>query len=77
MSMHPRLPGSSSASERPHNGTYTTRELADALGLKEQSIIKRRSKTGSYFGIVAGKYANGRLCWPADSIERLRKGEPQ
>jgi hypothetical protein len=49
----------------------TTATLALALLLNEQSIRKRYSQTGSYFGLRPVKLPNGKLRWPADSIDRL------
>ena len=55
----------------------TTEELAAALSLHPQSLRKRLSQTGAYFGIRPTKLPNGRLLWPADSLERLAKGGAQ
>lgn len=49
----------------------TTQELADALGLKPQSIRKRYCETGSYFCLRPVKLPNRRLMWPADSLAQL------
>jgi|TARA_R100000501_G_scaffold17400_1_gene32367 hypothetical protein len=49
----------------------TTEELAAPLGMKPQSIRVRLCQTGSYFGLRPQKLPNGRLMWPADSLERL------
>ena len=53
------------------NRKLTTAELAAALSMREQSIRKRLSQTGSYFGIRPVKLPNGRLRWPTDSVGRL------
>lgn len=49
----------------------TTEELAALLTLRPQSIRKRYCQTGAYFSVRPVKMPNGRLAWPADSIERL------
>lgn len=49
----------------------TTAELAIELAMEAQSIRKRLSQTGSYFGLRPVKLPNGKLRWPADAIERL------
>lgn len=49
----------------------TTEELALALGMNAQSIRKRYSQTGSYFGLKPAKLPNGKLRWPADSLDQL------
>lgn len=53
----------------------TTHQLAKALVMKAQSIRKRHSQTGSYFGIRPFKLPNGRLRWPEDTVSKL-KGTP-
>ena len=57
----------------------TTETLADRLGIKPQSIRARVCRTGSYFGLRPLKLPNGRLLWPADSVERLKQAanEPE
>jgi hypothetical protein len=49
----------------------STEELAVLLTLRPQSIRKRYCQTGAYFNVRPVKLPNGRLAWPADSIERL------
>ncbi|MCG5530957.1 hypothetical protein LRD18_08735 [Halorhodospira halochloris] len=49
----------------------TTPELAKAIGMKPDSIRVRLCRTGSFYGLRPGKLPNGRLIWPADSVERL------
>lgn len=44
--------------------TVDTDEFADINLVKGQSVRKRYSQTGSYFGIRPLKLANGRLKWP-------------
>lgn len=51
--------------------TITTERLAELIGLRPQSIRSRMSRTGSYFGLLPRRLANGRLLWPDDSIRRL------
>jgi len=62
--MNPKLP------TRP----LTTDELATSLNLRPQTLRKRLSTTGSYFGVIPAKGPNRLLLWPADSIERLTGG---
>jgi hypothetical protein len=52
-----------------------TQQLAAALNLKQQSIRKRLSETGTYYCLRPIKLPNGRLRWPADSIEQLSRGQ--
>jgi len=53
----------------------TTEDLAAELALKPQSLRKRYSQTGSYFGVRPKKLPNGQLRWPADAVERLLQAE--
>ena len=55
--------------------TLTTNELATALGLEPQSIRKRHSQTGEYYGVRPIIRPNGRLSWPCDAVEQLNKAE--
>lgn len=50
---------------------FTTEGLAAAVITRPQSIRKRLSQTGSYFGLRPIKLPNGRLLWPKNSIEIL------
>lgn len=52
----------------------TTNQFARALALKPQSLRKRLSQTGSYFGVRPYKLPNGKLRWPSDGAETLLKG---
>lgn len=56
------------------NPMLTTTQFARALALEPQSIRKRLSQTGSYFGIRPSKLPNGKLRWPSDGAELLLKG---
>ncbi len=38
--------------------------------VKAQSVRARLCRTGSYFGIVPLKLANGRLVWPAVQVAK-------
>ncbi|MGB4206149.1 MAG: hypothetical protein WBJ84_11115 [Bacteroidales bacterium] len=42
----------------------TTAEFAKKNLVVEQSVRARLSKTGSYFGVIPLKLANGRTVWP-------------
>jgi hypothetical protein len=50
----------------------TTEELADLISIRPQSIRKRYCQTGAYFALRPVKLPNGRLLWPADSLEQLQ-----
>lgn len=65
------------SSSRPTENSadgLSTQVLSDALDLRPQSIRKRYSETGSYFGIRPVKLPNGRLRWPADAVDQLLNG---
>lgn len=49
----------------------STEELASALDMEAQSIRKRLSQTGSYFGVKPARLPNRKLLWPADALEQL------
>lgn len=49
----------------------TTEDFALALSLKPQSLRKRFSQTGSYFGIKPYKLPNGKLRWSSDSLSKI------
>jgi hypothetical protein len=51
--------------------SLTTEELAAELGIGPQSIRKRYSQTGSYFGLRPVKLPNRRLLWPSNPLEKL------
>ncbi|SDQ79272.1 DNA-binding protein [Paraburkholderia tuberum] len=53
----------------------TTEALADSMGLQAQSVRKRYSQTGSYFGLKPIKLANRRLMWEADAVATFLRGE--
>lgn len=42
----------------------TTEQFAFVQMVRPQSVRKRLSMTGSYFGVVPEKLPNGRLRWP-------------
>lgn len=52
-----------------------TETLAQIACVQPNSIRVRFCRTGSYFGLVPEKLPNGRLLWPADSKERLLRGQ--
>lgn len=52
-------------------GGLSTDELAALLSLKPQTLRARLCTAGDYFGLRPAKLPNGRLVWPADSLERL------
>lgn len=49
----------------------TTEQLATLLGLKPQTLRKRYSQMGAYFGLRPRKFKNGRLRWPTNSVSLL------
>ncbi|PZQ73221.1 MAG: DNA-binding protein [Variovorax paradoxus] len=49
----------------------TTAAFAALIGVKPQTIRKRRSQTGSYFGVKPQKLKNGGLRWPTAGWEAL------
>ena len=49
----------------------STRQLAKAIRVVDGSIRVRLCTKGSYFGLKPERLPNGRLLWPADSVERL------
>ncbi|MCY1232482.1 hypothetical protein D9M72_449760 [compost metagenome] len=62
-------PSAAMPNHRPSR--LTTEELAVELAMEAQSIRKRLSQTGSYFGLQPWKLPNGQLRWPADAMEQL------
>ena len=44
---------------------WQTKTFAAQNHIEEQTARKRYCQTGSYFGVVPQKHANGRLLWPA------------
>jgi hypothetical protein len=44
----------------------TTKEFADRRRIKPESVRRRYSVTGSYFGAKPQVQENGRLLWPDD-----------
>jgi hypothetical protein len=58
----------------PHRPYLTTEELAAALNVDPQTILKGRSKNGHYCGVRAIKLPNRLLAWPVDALERIMSG---
>ncbi|SDF83005.1 hypothetical protein SAMN05216466_101209 [Paraburkholderia phenazinium] len=58
-----------------HNSYLTTEAFADTMGLHAQSVRKRYSQTGSYFGLRPVKLPNRRLMWDAEAVEMFLRGE--
>jgi hypothetical protein len=54
----------------------TTEALAEALGIKAQTLRANLCRNGHYFGIRPVKTPNRFLLWPADAVERLTTGRP-
>lgn len=59
--------------ENTPSGGVTTKEFASTLNLQPQSIRKRYSQTGSYFGVRPIKLPNRRLIWPDNALIILTK----
>lgn len=49
------------------NQLQSTEEFAVNQLVKAESVRSRYCKTGSYFGVIPKKLANGRLAWPSHS----------
>lgn len=54
-------------------GGQSTDELADSLHIKSQSIHARLSRFGSYYGLRPKKLPNGRLLWPRNGKDLLKR----
>ena len=52
----------------------TTNQFAQALRISPKTLLNASSRTGSYFGAIPIKQANGRLVWPAAELKRLNGG---
>ncbi|AOJ12408.1 hypothetical protein [Burkholderia vietnamiensis] len=50
---------------------WQTKTFAAHNHIEEQTARKRYCQTGSYFGVVPRKHANGRLLWPAVIVTKL------
>jgi hypothetical protein len=50
----------------------STDDFAALNGIKGQSVRVRVCRTGSYFGVVPKKLANGRLLWTSVQVERQK-----
>ncbi len=61
--------------ETVHSVYLTAEALAASLGIKPQTLRANLCRNGHYFGIRPIKTPNRFLLWPADSVERLIKGE--
>lgn len=51
-----------------------TAALAQRIGYKSASIRTHVWRHGHFMGIKPTKAPNGRLLWPADTVERLTAG---
>lgn len=58
-----------------YGGYITTESVARAFGILAQSVRKRVSLTGTYFGLKPVKLPNRRLMWEADAVGRFLRGE--
>jgi len=57
------------------SGYLTTEVMADTVGVQAQSVRKRYSQTGTYFGLKPVKLPNRRLMWDADAVAKFLRGE--
>ena len=57
--------------EEPHG--FSTSELARHLGITAEGMRVHLCKRGSYYGLIPERLPNGRLLWPADSMDRLKE----
>ena len=53
----------------------TTEQVAHVFGIEPQTVRKRWSQTGSYFGLTPIKLPNRRLMWSADAVAKFLRGE--
>lgn len=51
-----------------HGGFLTTDAMAEAVGVRAQSVRKRYSQTGTYFGLRPVKLPSRRLMWDANAV---------
>jgi hypothetical protein len=51
----------------------STNQLAAALGLQAQTLRAAVYREGHYYGLRPRRMPNGRLLWPANSLELLTK----
>ncbi len=52
---------------------FATSKLAWHLGITAGGLRLALCKKGNYYGLVPERLPNGRLIWPADSLERLKE----
>lgn len=52
---------------------FSTPELARHIGITPDGMRVHLCKRGSYYGLIPDRLPNGRLLWPADSMERLKE----
>lgn len=57
------------------NCYLTTETMADTMDIQPQSIRKRLSQTGSYYGLKPVKLPNRRLMWKAAAVSKFLRGE--
>ena len=55
--------------DRPRG--FTTSQLARHCGITAEGLRVHLCKKGSYYGLIPERLPNGRLLWPADSMERI------
>mgnify|MGYP000960468400 CR=1 FL=1 len=55
---------------KPQKFDQSAEQFAALNQVKPQSVRARLCRTGSYFGVVPMKLANGRLAWPAVQVAK-------
>lgn len=70
-SIPPRVHERMHSAPAPAARGLTTPELAQAIGIRPDSLRVHLCRRGSYYGLRPTRLPNGRLLWPADSVERL------
>lgn len=55
--------------------SYSTEETATILGVKPHTLRAGLCTRGEYMGLRPVKLPNRMLRWPADSVDRLARGE--
>lgn len=64
---------SSQAIKPSHKFRLTTEEFAEQYLVNPQTVRKRLSRFGSYFGVTPLRLPNRRLLWPTDSLTAALK----
>lgn len=57
-----------------HKSKITTKDLAEALNVQQQSIRAALCRSGHYLGLIPVKLPNRRMLWDAMAVTRLMNG---